>query len=50
MGEKLAGCGYELVQEEYSWEAVAGRVEEAVKVPLPSASHGRFSRIKSSVN
>ncbi len=34
LGEKLAGCGYELVQEEYSWESVGGRVEEAVKVPL----------------
>ncbi len=35
LGDKLAGCAYELVQREYSWEAVGGRVEEAVKKLLP---------------
>jgi polysaccharide biosynthesis protein PslH len=36
LGEKLAGCAYELVQAEYSWEAVGERVEDAVKVLLRS--------------
>lgn len=30
LGEKLAGSAYELVQAEYSWEAVSHRVEQAI--------------------
>lgn len=31
LGEKLANSAYELVQAEYSWEAVARKVEQAIK-------------------